>query len=178
MSLHEEFADDLALYALGSLDGAERQTLEKHLKGCASCPRELELLRGDGSLLALTTAGPKPPARARQRLMSAIAEESKVSSRLPVAGAASISERPRLSWWLVPGLITLAALAVVCVSLWRQNSTLHEDVALLRTQIADQGNKLEQANEVAATLLDPEATRIELVAVGNKPQRQGNLSTP
>jgi anti-sigma-K factor RskA len=173
MSLHEEFADDLALYALGSLDGAERQTLEKHLKGCASCRRELELLRGDGSLLALTTAGPKPPARARQRLMSAIAEESKVSSRLPVAGAASISERPRLSWWLVPGLITLAALAVVCVSLWRQNSTLHEDVALLRTQIADQGNKLEQANEVAATLLDPEATRIELVAVGNKPQPRG-----
>jgi anti-sigma factor RsiW len=77
MSLHEEFADDLALYALGSLDGAERQTLEKHLKGCASCRRELELLRGDGSLLALTTAGPKPPARARQRLMSAIAEESR-----------------------------------------------------------------------------------------------------
>jgi hypothetical protein len=67
----------------------------------------------------------------------------------------------------------LAALAVVCVSLWRQNSTLHEDVALLRTQIADQGNKLEQANEVAATLLDPEATRIELVAVGNKPQPRG-----
>jgi hypothetical protein len=70
-------------------------------------------------------------------------------------------------------LVTLAALALVCIDLWRQNSTLHEDVASLRAQIADQGSKLEQANEVVATLLDPEATKIELVAVGNKPQPRG-----
>ena len=78
MSVHEQFAEDLALYALGSLDGAERHALEKHLDECASCRRELELLRGDLSLLALTAAGPKPPARARQRLMSAIADEPRL----------------------------------------------------------------------------------------------------
>jgi anti-sigma factor RsiW len=35
MSVHEQFAEDLALYALGSLEGAERDALEAHLKECA-----------------------------------------------------------------------------------------------------------------------------------------------
>ena len=47
MSAHEQFADDLALLARGTLQGEERVTLEKHLEGCAACRRELERLRGD-----------------------------------------------------------------------------------------------------------------------------------
>ncbi len=166
MSGHEQFAEDLALYALESLEGTEREALEKHLEGCASCRRELELVRGDLSLLALTTAGPKPPGRARQRLMSAIATEP----RLPIAPG---SERQHRSWWPGLGWIAAVAMALLCIGLLRQNSTLQRDVASLRAQFSDQGRKLEQANEIVATLLDPEATKIELVAVGNKPQPRG-----
>ncbi len=180
MSLHEQFAEDLALYALGALDGAERHALEEHLEGCASCRRELELLRGDSSLLALTAVGPKPPARARQRLMAAIAEESELKSpRLATHSAGGTGQG---SWWTAfgwPALRWAAALTLVIVSigLLRQNSTLQGDLASLRaqfqTQFNDQGNKLERANEVVATLLDPDATKIELVAAGNKPQPRG-----
>jgi len=67
MSVHEQFAEDLALYALNALEGDERAILEKHLAGCSECRLELEQLRGDGALLALSTMGPKPPLRARQR---------------------------------------------------------------------------------------------------------------
>jgi anti-sigma-K factor RskA len=170
MSVHEQFAEDLALYALGSLEGGERQALERHLEGCDACRRELELVRGDCSVLALTTAGPKPPARARVRLMSAIANEPRLPAR-------ALERRPR-SWWpgfgrLALGWIAAAALALVCIGLLRQNSTLQRDIASLRAQFSDQGSKLEQASEVVATLLDPEATKIELVAVGNKPQPRG-----
>jgi len=172
--VHEQFAEDLALYALGALGGAERQTLEKHLDGCASCRLELELLRGDGSLLALTTAGPKPPARAKQRLMSAIANEP----RLPSPKAASLSERRQRSWWPAfgwPALrwVAVVALALVCIGLLRQHTALRQNAASLRAQFTDQGSKLEQANQVVATLLDPETTKIELVAVGNEPQPRG-----
>jgi anti-sigma-K factor RskA len=171
MSVHEQFAEDLALYALGSLEGAQRHALEKHLDGCAPCRRELELLRGDLSLLALTTAGPKPPARARQRLMSAIADEP----RLPVAPA---SERQQRSWWSARGWpavrwAAVLALVVVAIGLLRQNSTLQQDLAWQREQFTDQGSRLEQANEVVKTLLDPDAQKIELVAAGNKPQPRG-----
>ena len=172
MSVHEQFAEDLALYALGSLDGAEHDALEKHLEGCASCRRELELLRGDLSLLALTTAGPKPPARARQRLMSAIASEP----RFPVSAPASEGRQP--SWWTAHGWSALGwasalALVLVVMGLLRQNSALRQEMTSQRVRFTDQESKLKQANDIVATLLDPDATRIELVATGNKPQPRG-----
>ena len=61
MSEHEQFAEDLALYALNALEGEDRANLEKHLATCSACRLELEQLRGDGALLALSTMGPKPP---------------------------------------------------------------------------------------------------------------------
>ena len=172
MSEHEQFAEDLALYALGSLDGAERVALEKHLDECAPCRHELGLLRCDLGVLALTAAGPKPPGRARQRLMSAIAAEP----RLPVSAPAL--ERQQRPWWSSFGLLAFrfaatVALAVVCIWLVRQNSGLMRDVASLQARLTEQADKLERANQTMATLLDPDAKKIELVAAGNKPQPRG-----
>ena len=47
MKTHEQFADDLALYALDELTGLDREELEDHLQACAACRRELHALRGD-----------------------------------------------------------------------------------------------------------------------------------
>ena len=66
MTEHEQFAEDLALHALNALEGEDRANLEKHLATCSACRIELEQLRGDGALLALSTLGPKPPLRSRQ----------------------------------------------------------------------------------------------------------------
>lgn len=171
MSVHEQFAEDLALFALGSLDGEERQALENHLQECASCRRELELLRGDFALLAMTAAGPKPPARARQRLIAAIAKEPHVASS--AESASSASSRSRRSWLPILGWMAAAALALVCIGLLRQNSTLRDALSSLRLQFTDQQSQLKQASAVVATLMDPDAVKIELVAAGNKPQPRG-----
>ena len=63
MKTHEQVVDDLALYALEELTGSDRQELEQHLETCAACRREVQFLRSDLSLLALSSAGPRPPAR-------------------------------------------------------------------------------------------------------------------
>ncbi|MFZ3266992.1 MAG: anti-sigma factor [Terriglobales bacterium] len=167
MNVHEQFAEDLGLYAMGSLEGEERVALEKHLEECASCRRELELVRGDLGLLALTASGPKPPARSRQRLMSAIAREP----RLPVAVASP--PPPRRSWWGSLGWIAAAALVLLAIGLLRQNSSLQRDLASLNARFGDQASRLQQANEIVATLVDPEAKKVELVAAGAKPQPRG-----
>lgn len=166
MSIHEQFADDLALQALGSLAGDERIALEKHLEECASCRRELEALRGDLSLLSLSTAGPKPPARSKQRLMAAIAAEP----RLPQALASPVRRR---SWWGVLGWAAAAAMVLLYVGVLRQNSSLQREMASLQAQLAGQQSDLQQAKEIMATLLDPQSQKVELVAVGSKPQPRG-----
>ena len=92
MSSHEQFADDLALLALGALQGDERVTLEKHLQECSSCRRELERLRGDMALLALSASGAAAPRRSRERLLKAIAKEPR-AQKTP-ARARSMWARP------------------------------------------------------------------------------------
>src|SRR5207244_12791632 len=105
MSVHEQFAEDLALYALGGLQGDERVALEKHVAECSACRRELEELRGDLALMALSAAGPTPPRRPRQRLTDAIAR-----------GPRAVPIRPR-QVWLRP-LPRVAILALARLAAW------------------------------------------------------------
>src|ERR1700693_4540855 len=97
MSAHEQFADDLALRALGALQGDERVTLERHLEECSPCRGELERLSGDMALLALSVSGPAPPRRSRERLLKAIAKEPR---------AQKSTERRSVLWTSLPWLAT------------------------------------------------------------------------
>jgi anti-sigma-K factor RskA len=162
MSVHEQFAEDLALYALGVLQGDERVALEKHLEGCTACRRELEQLRGDIALMALSTAGPVPPRRARQRLLEAVARE-------PRQAAA-----PAQRGWrtLVPWVVT-AALAVGLAAVLLRNSELQRRVGGLQNQSAQQQAELQRAREVVSTLTATDAMRVTLVAAKTPPQPQG-----
>jgi anti-sigma-K factor RskA len=157
MSVHEQFADDLALYALDSLSGNERDALARHLQECAACRRELERLRGDAALLALTAAGPRPPARAKERLMDAIAKESR---RVP--------ERQRAPWWAVWGWLASAAMVIVVAVVWSENSRLKSSVAQLVSLNAQQTHELENQRRVADTLTARDAMRVTVLPVGMK----------
>jgi anti-sigma-K factor RskA len=162
MSGHEQFADDLALYALESLEGETLAVLEKHLAECPACRRELEHLRGDMALLALSTAGPAPPRRARQRLLAALAREP----RLKVVPE-------RRSAWGVVGWLAAAAVAIIAVLLWRQNTELERQALGLRNESSGQMAELERAREVVETLTATDAMRVTLVAAKTPPQPQG-----
>jgi anti-sigma-K factor RskA len=162
MSVHEQFAEDLALHALDVLEGDERIALAKHLEDCAGCRRELEELRGDMALLALSTAGPTPPRRARQRLMDAIGREPRVRD-VPA----------RRAWWAPVPWFAAAALALVAVMLWRQNTDLQQRVSQLQHESAEQQTQLQRARDVLATLTATDAMRFTLVAAKTPPQPQG-----
>lgn len=162
MSVHQQFAEDLALYALGALEGEERAALEKHLEECSGCRREVQQLLGDMALLALSTSGPTPPGRARQRLLEAVAREPR---------ARPVSKRP--AWWVPVPYFVMAALALAAVLFWRQTSTLRLRIAELEKQTSAQEAQLERAKEVLVTLIAPDAMHVTLVAAPAKPQPQG-----
>jgi anti-sigma-K factor RskA len=163
MSAHDQFADDLALLALEALQGDERVTLEKHLEGCASCRSELERLRGDMALLALSASGPAPPRRSRERLLKAIAKEPR---------AQKIGAARRSSWTLLPWLAA-AGLLLVAGFFWQQSDRLAQRVARLQDESAQQHTQLERAREVVSTLTSTDALRVTLVAAQAPPQPQG-----
>jgi len=162
MSVHEQFAEDLALHALGSLQGEERVALEKHLEGCAGCCRELEQLRGDMALMALSTAGPVPPRRSRQRLLEAVAREPR-----------RVQAPARRGWWMLVPWAAAAALAVGLVVVWLQKSDLQQRIAGLQDQSTQQLAELQRAREVVSTLTATDAMRVTLVAAKTPPQPQG-----
>jgi Anti-sigma-K factor rskA/Putative zinc-finger len=178
MTGHEQFAEELALYALGVLEGEERVTLEAHLTSCAGCRLELEQLRGDGALLALSTVGPKPPMRARQRLLDAVAKEpASKEINVPISRAQNAREMghpaTRHSWWGWMGWAATAAVIVFAASLWKENVGLKQSVAALGSTAARDARELEEIRRIAAPILEPQAQVVTLVAAKTPPQPQG-----
>ena len=163
MSAHEQFADDLALYALGSLEGSERQALQAHLAQCAACRRELQQLCSDMGLLGLATMGPVPPVTARARMLSSLANEPRVRT---------VRKRSP-SWWLLAPMAAAIVLAAISIVLWRQNNALRQDLAQQLKQSGENRAEVERAREVLALLSAPDAIRVTLVATNAKPQPQG-----
>jgi anti-sigma-K factor RskA len=163
MTGHEQFADDLPLLALDAVEGEERAALEKHLEECAACRRELQALRGDMALLALSASGPRPPQRARQRLLAEIAKHRR---------GIGAPER-RKAWWGGLEWAASAAVIVVFALLLVQNNNLHQRIADLESSSHQQQEQVEQAKEVLATLTAHDAAHFTLVAAKTPPQPQG-----
>lgn len=165
MNVHSTFAEDLALYALGTLEGDEQVELEKHLKHCAECRHELEQLRGDAALLALSASGPAPPQRARGRLMNAVTREPRISLEQPSTG--------RISLWLQMGWVAAAAAIVIAAVLWRTDASLSRRMANLQKEFSEHQTELQRAEEVVATLTATDALRVTIISSRAAPQPQG-----
>jgi anti-sigma-K factor RskA len=158
MRTHEQFADELALYALNELHGDELREFEQHLETCASCRRELQAMRSDLGLLGLSALGPRPPARGKERLMRAIAAEPRAAK-----APATVAFRGRRNFWLtwIPAAIALAVIAFAA-SLRQTNQSLHDQLAELRNRYNDQRVQLAQAQENMRLLLAPDAVHVSL----------------
>ena len=164
MNVHEQFAEDLSLYALGTLQGQEQEAIEKHLEECSACREELRRLRGDLALLAFSTTGPRPPARSRARLMTAIAKEPRRSQP---------RQRIWTTWWTTLGWAAAVAALMIGVFLRQQNSDLRRRVSQLETSSSQQNQHLLEARQLLATLTSPDAVHFTLVAGKTPPQPQG-----
>jgi len=165
MNVHSRFAEELALYALGTLEGDERVELEKHLKDCAECRHELEQLRGDAALLALSASGPALPQRARGRLMNALTREPRISLEQP--------SMRRFSWWSQMGWVTAAAAVVIAAILWRTDASLSSRMLNLQNEFNEQQTVLQRAQELAATLTATDALRVTIIPARESAQPQG-----
>lgn len=165
MSVHEQFAEDLALHALGALQGPDKRALEQHLAQCSSCRSELLELQADASLLALTATAPMPSAQVREELLRATEPEPRVVRVVP----------QRRAWALAFAFSAAAVLALIAAFLWSDNRNLQAKLAEANGSYSDQQSRLTQAQDLINTLTSQESRRITLVAAKSVPQPQGKV---
>jgi anti-sigma-K factor RskA len=99
-----ELGHDVAAYAIGTLDPADRERLEAHLPGCAECQEVLASVAGLPRLLALVPADAvrpdgvsgaglpevRPSEAMYQRLLAAAVTRRRSRRRLILAAAAAV----------------------------------------------------------------------------------------
>jgi len=177
MNGHPQYAEALALHAMGALDNPrELAELQAHLDTCGECRRELEALRADTALLALSAIGPKPPDRARQRLLTALAAEPGPQPKAPRRYAVG---RMRPRWFSFAPVAVMLLLAVFSLLLWRDLRNARRDLRHTRAQIEQmQGEAgklniaLAEARMVHDLLHASDAWHVDLVARKTSPEPQ------
>ncbi|HET7872050.1 MAG TPA: anti-sigma factor [Terriglobales bacterium] len=168
MKDHAQFADNLALYAMDALDDPQELTaLQSHLSSCGECRRELEALRADTALLALSATGPLPPQRARQRLLRAVAAEPR-SVAPPRSRFVLGRLQPR--WLSLVPVMVAAMLAVISIGLILNNVRIGRKYDRLAAQYKTLQKDSALAREVMEMINDPRAMRVTLVAQKSHPQ--------
>ena len=168
MKDHAQFAEDLALYAIGALDARECPELQAHLGTCGECRRELEALRADVAMVALSATGPHPPQRSRERLMSALAHERR-QAQPRRTGPQLVSARQRPRWFTLLPMAAALALAVLCIGLMVQVQHLKTANAKLAQDLADEKQRYTTAKTVLDMLNNPNVQRMTLVAAKTPP---------
>jgi anti-sigma-K factor RskA len=126
----------IAPYALDALDDGERETFERHLRGCRQCREELPRLQEAAASLAFAVDAPPPPDALRGRILGAVAQGGTVV--------------PMRRWRPLALAASAAAAAAAAVAV---------GVGLWGASLADE---LEAERAAKAVLADPSATVIPL----------------
>jgi hypothetical protein len=135
-------------HALGSLDPAEELAVERHLRGCAACRRELEALRQGVGIFASALAR-TPPADVHDRVVGILAAEWAAPDAV-----VPTPPRPRRGWeWAAVAAAVVLALVVGAMAFAQMGRArrAEADAASYQTVLATLGGtgfrvgRLEQA---------------------------------
>jgi hypothetical protein len=163
---HQQVVEDLVLYALRELPEHDAAEVRRHLDNCPQCRRELGDINSDMAMLALSTVGPSPPQRSRERLLSAVRAEPKRRRSI-------VMRRP---WWsFVPSFVALL-LALFGLMLWRENVGLRHRLEAAQQRALQGAADLQQAKLVLDVLTSPESSHFALVSTKSQPVPEGRAS--
>src|ERR1700759_5641372 len=170
MTQHAQYADALALYAMDALDDErELAELQSHLGTCGECRCELEALRADAALLALSTAGPQPPQRSRERLLRAISAEPRREIKPKTR---FVMGRLRSRWLSFAPIAVALLLLIISSALVLENFRLRKNNLRLNALISAEVGTSAHARAVLEVLNSQNTQKMVLVAAKQKPQPQ------
>jgi len=159
---HDALREQLPVYAIGALTGAERAVVESHVRGCTACAAELAQFAPVAGALAQVVPLHDPPAALRARVLASAG-----------ARGAAMPVRRSAPWapWLAAAAMLLMTIGVAgyAVSLRERVRVLEGELreALLR---ADEGERrvnvalkaAADAQTPLSILMAPDVRRIDL----------------
>lgn len=167
MTAHDQFRDDLPLYAAGALPREESETLDRHLAECPACREELRVLGDAVAQIAMAIDPTSPPARLRERLAASL-EDERIRRTTRDSRPVSVSQRRRI-WFWAPAF-TAAILAVAVAILWMRNREAVQVNGELAAELETSQAATQEARNLVRMLSASDTQRITLVAAGTKPQ--------
>jgi anti-sigma-K factor RskA len=161
---HPTREEDFDLYALGVVEGEERQAIEDHLQRCADCSRKLEEARGRIALLAFAVPEVAPNPRVKERLMAHVGGmaprfEPQVQPPPAVPEKVSIFAS---RWWAAILIPLVFGLATATVLLWVDNQDLQKQIRSLRASVQDQQNELAASRGIINAAAEPDTMTVNL----------------
>jgi len=173
--MSNEHNELLALYALGALDGEERERVEAVLaEGDPADAADLQAYEHVAGLLGWSVEPATPPPFLRGRLMSGISEAKASPSPIPFRPRTEAPVPPRSRFGAFAAVATLAAAATIAavflgLALYRASGDLESSVRQLADARAAQQKKdeeLARANRLLGITKDPAVRLTRLTAAG------------
>lgn len=162
--------EDLDLYALGALDGEDKQTLEAHLRDCPHCRQQLAAARHRTALMGLAA----PPAAPRPQVKSALMDRVRAEKGTGAAQTAPPKTRKKrwgLRFSIGFGLAT-AVLAFATYEFAKQDLDRGRQLQQLQAQLSQDAAALQAMGQVTSA---PDSTQITLLQQPNGPPGQAHV---
>lgn len=159
MNTHPQFDEDFDLYALGALEGDEKEAIELHLVHCDQCGRRMEEARGRVALMAFAAPAQVARPEVRERLLDRVRRDARrkiVPGREPLLG--------RVLRWATPILaLAVLVLALLCVHFRNENAEVKSRALELVARMEQLRAQTERASDVLDVLTAPETVKVTLV---------------
>src|SRR5262245_21341612 len=163
---HDAYIELCAAHALGSLDEADRERLERHLaRGCPECEAALTDFSASTVFLAASAPPVQPSARLKERVLAAVhAEETRAMLEAEGRGTGQARDRRRPAkpprryvaaafyGWAAAACLA-AALFLFATATWR----LRAEVAAKQEEIAGLNDRLTQEEHWTSVVNAPSA---------------------
>jgi anti-sigma-K factor RskA len=176
MNGHPIPEENFDLYALGVLEGEEKQLLVSHVASCAVCGRELEEARGRVAMLAISLPPQAPPARVKEQLLRKIADTPRQTAPERYRIETVRPSERRWNWWSPVWATVAAGFAVIAMLLWSGNHRLNNEVQQLRAQFAEQSAQEAQNRSVLNLIAAADTKTISLAPTPETPKDMPTVS--
>lgn len=170
MNDHPTRDEDFDLYALGALEGAEKQALESHIAFCLGCAQKVADARGRIAILALAAPPAKAPAIVKERLLQQIRAARGQGGAALTGMELQPASRKILSRWTAILLPVAAALAMATFLLWNANRRLDGQLAALRISAQRQEQQLQDARDITGLIAARDTITVTLAPQPAMPQ--------